>query len=62
MRVTSDMDWSLVPNLLTTAEVGVLIGKSQSAVQELVRKGDIEGMKFGGEYRIRKADLEAQAM
>lgn len=62
MRVTSDMDWDQVPNLLTTAEVAVLLGKSQGAVQELLRREKIKGKKFGGEYRIRKCDLEAEAV
>lgn len=57
MRVTPDMDYEEIPGLLTTAEAAVVVGKSQSAIQELIRRGKLAAKKIGGEYRINKADL-----
>lgn len=44
-------------SLLTTAEAGVVVGKSQSAIQEMIRQEKLAARKIGGEYRIKKADL-----
>ena len=57
MRVRPDMDYEDIPGLLTTAEAGVVVGKSQSAIQEMIRQEKLAARKIGGEYRIKKADL-----
>ena len=42
MRVRPDMEYEEIPSLLTTAEAGVVAGKSQSAIQEMIRRGKLE--------------------
>ena len=59
MRVRPDMEYEEIPSLLTTAEAAVVVGKSQSAIQELICRGKLEAQKIGGEYRVRKTALFA---
>ena len=53
------MEYEEIPSLLTTAEAGVVAGKSQSAIQEMIRRGKLDAQKIGGEYRVRKTALFA---
>lgn len=45
--------------LLTTEEAATLLKMHRDSIRRLIRKGKIPALLIGGEYRIRRADLEA---
>ena len=51
-RVYAGMKFADIPYFLTTAELGILLDKTQGAIRRGIRKGDIPADLIGGEYRI----------
>ena len=44
--------------LLTTSEVASWLTMDETTVQRMSRNGELPGVKIGGRYRFRRADLE----
>jgi len=44
--------------LLTTSEVANWLNMDETTVQRMSRNGELPGVKIGGRYRFRRADLE----
>lgn len=48
-------------DMLTTSQVGRIIGKSKTAVRLLIESGKIEGIRegFSGAYRVQRSEVTA---
>jgi len=46
-------------DLLTTEEAAALLKMHRDSIRRLIRNGKIPALLIGGEYRIKRADLEA---
>jgi excisionase family DNA binding protein len=44
---------------LTVKEAAALLGWHESSVRRALRKGRLRGEKFGRDWRIRRADVDA---
>ncbi len=42
--------------LLSTREMGWVLGKSPSAVRRMIREGELEGVRIPGAIRVAKAE------
>lgn len=47
----------MVNDFLSTAEAGELLSLTRERVQQLIRKGSIEGKKFGGVWLVDKQSV-----
>ena len=45
--------------MLTSKQVAEALGVTKMTVSRLIRKGDLQAYKVGGQYRIRAKDLRA---
>lgn len=43
--------------LVSTRELGWILGKSPSAVRRMIREGEIDGVRVPGAIRVPKADV-----
>lgn len=48
----------MTANIMSVEEVSELLGLSNSAVWRLLQQGEIPGAKIGGQWRVRRDDLE----
>jgi excisionase family DNA binding protein len=45
--------------LLTTEEAARLLKMHRDSIRRLIRKGKLPALLIGGEYRLRRSDLES---
>ncbi|MEX2393678.1 MAG: helix-turn-helix domain-containing protein, partial [Actinomycetota bacterium] len=48
-----------ISRLLTVAEVAVVMRVSRMTVYRLIRRGDLQAIRVGRNYRVREADLSS---
>ncbi|MGH8927828.1 MAG: helix-turn-helix domain-containing protein [Acidimicrobiia bacterium] len=56
------MDQIMVPidkQWLSVADIAAYMGVSPHVVTSMLRSGEVPGVKFGREWRVARADLEA---
>ena len=57
LRVVLAADWSEI--IMTAADVAAYLNCDRSTVYRLVQRRDIPAFRFGGDWRFRRADIDA---